>query len=430
MELGFDTEDELLPFIEQHLSVPAVRLRDGVVDPEAVKAIPRKAAERYDALALFKVRGTLHVAMAEPQNLGHVDELERLTGLRIAPVFAVRAAIRRMLPRCYEDDFSVDAVTADLDHGAIDVTVDATGLDAQAVELLADGSPIINLVNYLIVSAVKQVASDVHIEPGRRHTVVRPRIDGLLREVLRQRAEVHPAIVSRIKVMAKLDIAERRAPQDGRIHVAVEGGSIDLRVSTLPTVLGEKVVMRVLDRRNVTFDLDRLGVPPHLLGDVKQMLGRPHGLLLVTGPTGSGKTTTPYSALELIKSVHSNAVTVEDPVECQLEQINQVQADGHAALSFAHTLRAILRQDPDVIIVGEIRDAETAEIAVQAALTGHLVIKHAAHERRRQRGHAAGRHGHRLRQDRRRAERRRRPAAGPHDLSALPDAPLSRRRAA
>jgi type II secretory ATPase GspE/PulE/Tfp pilus assembly ATPase PilB-like protein len=174
--------------------------------------------------------------------------------------------------------------------------------------------------------------------------------------------------------MAKLDIAERRSPQDGRIHVAVEGGSIDLRVSTLPTVLGEKVVLRVLDRRNVTFDLDRLGVPPHQLAPVKEMLGRPHGIVLVTGPTGSGKTTTLYSALELIKSVHRNIVTVEDPVEYQLEQVNQVHADPHGGVSFAQALRAILRQDPDVIMVGEIRDGETAEVAVQAALTGHLVL--------------------------------------------------------
>lgn len=374
VELGFVEEDELLPYLEQQLASPAVRLRDGVIDPEVVRTLPRPVAERFDAIALFRVRGALTVAMAEPQNLEQIDEIERVTGLRVSPVFAVRSAIRRMLPRCYEEDFAVDAVTADLDQSAVDVSVDSIQLDAGAVESLADGSPIINLVNYLIVSAVRQRASDIHIEPGRKHSVVRLRVDGLLREVLRPRAEFHPAIVSRIKVMAKLDIAERRSAQDGRIHVAVEGGSIDLRVSTLPTVLGEKVVLRVLDRRNVTFDLDRLGVPPHQLAPVKEMLGRPHGIVLVTGPTGSGKTTTLYSALELIKSVHRNIVTVEDPVEYQLEQVNQVHADPHGGISFAQALRAILRQDPDVIMVGEIRDGETAEVAVQAALTGHLVL--------------------------------------------------------
>ena len=204
--------------------------------------------------------------------------------------------------------------------------------------------------------------------------MVRFRVDGQLREVLRPRSDIHPAIVSRIKVMAKMDIAEHRNPQDGRIRVRVEGREIDLRVSTLPTVLGEKVVMRVLDRRNVTFNLDELGVPDDQLGCVKKMLSRPYGLVLVTGPTGSGKTTTLYSAMELIKSVTHNIVTVEDPVEYQLELINQVQASASRHMTFANALRSILRQDPDVIMVGEIRDAETAEIAIQAALTGHLVL--------------------------------------------------------
>ncbi|HEV3025018.1 MAG TPA: GspE/PulE family protein, partial [Pirellulales bacterium] len=213
-----------------------------------------------------------------------------------------------------------------------------------------------------------------HIEPSRRHSVVRFRVDGQLREVLRPRIDIHPAIVSRIKVMAKLDIAEHRQPQDGRMHVVVEGRDIDLRVSTLPTVLAEKVVLRVLDRSRVNFNLDLLGFPGEVLIQVKHMLARPYGLLLVTGPTGSGKTTTLYSALDLIKSVHRNVVTVEDPVEYQLELINQVQVGEATAMNFADALRAILRQDPDIIMVGEIRDPETAQVAVQAALTGHLVL--------------------------------------------------------
>ena len=216
--------------------------------------------------------------------------------------------------------------------------------------------------------------SDIHIEPSRKYTLVRFRIDGQLIEALRPRRDIHPAVVSRIKVMGKMDIAQQRVPQDGRCQVTVEGKDIDLRISTLPTVLGEKAVIRILDRQRLTFNLDELGLPRDLLVQVKSLLGKPHGLILVTGPTGSGKTTTLYSALELVKSVDRNIVTVEDPVEYQLELINQVQAEASREFDFARALRAILRQDPDVIMIGEIRDSETAEVAVQAALTGHLVL--------------------------------------------------------
>ncbi|MCA9076294.1 MAG: type II/IV secretion system protein, partial [Planctomycetaceae bacterium] len=280
----------------------------------------------------------------------------------------------KLIPRCYEDDFSVDTVTADIDADAVELHPDAIEVDLQDVRSLAEGSPVVNLVNYIIVHAVRQHASDIHIEPGHRHSSVRFRVDGQLREVLRPRREFHPAIVSRIKVMAKMDIAEQRMAQDGRMHVVVERREIDLRCSTLPTVLGEKAVLRVLDRDNVTFHLDALGMREDQLTLVNEMLRKPYGLVLATGPTGSGKTTTLYSAIELIKSVHRNIVTVEDPVEYQLELINQVQTSGTRSMSFANVLRSILRQDPDVIMVGEIRDAETAEVAIQAALTGHLVL--------------------------------------------------------
>ncbi|MGQ9574689.1 MAG: GspE/PulE family protein [Thermoguttaceae bacterium] len=374
IDLGFVSEEQILPFIQRQLNLPATRLREGMIDPRVVRLIPRAKAEAYHALAMFKVRDTLTVAMSDPQNLQQADDLERTTGLKIRPVFATRAGIQRMIPRCYEDGFQVDTVTADLDENAVELQPDAVEVELDSVESLVDGSPIINLVNYFILQAIRQGASDIHIEPSRHYSVVRFRVDGLLREVLRPRRDIHPAIVSRIKVMAKMDIAEHRLPQDGRFHVAVEGREIDLRVSTLPTVLGEKVVLRVLDRRRVTFNLDTLGIPPDMLAQLKQLLAKPYGLLLVTGPTGSGKTTTLYSALELIKSIHRNIVTVEDPVEYQLELINQVQVDQAASLEFATVLRSILRQDPDVIMVGEIRDVPTAEVAVQAALTGHLVL--------------------------------------------------------
>ncbi len=374
IQLGFVTEEEILPYVGRRLNIPAVRLRDGMVDPRVVRLIPREKAESLDAVALFRVRDTLSVAMAEPQHLQRIDELERITNLRVRAVLAARGSIHRMIERCYEKGFQVDTVTADLDESAVEISEDSVTLDIQLAENLDESSPVINLVNYLIMQALRHGASDVHLEPNRRHTSVRFRVDGQLREVLRPRRDLHPAIVSRIKVMAKMDIAEHRLPQDGRVHAVVEGHPIDLRISALPTVLGEKVVIRVLDRRRLSFNLDTLGFPDDVLKPFKQLLAKPYGLLLVTGPTGSGKTTTLYSAVELIKSVHRNIVTVEDPVEYQLELVNQIQVDEATSLSFPKALRAILRQDPDVIMVGEIRDPETANVAVQAALTGHLVL--------------------------------------------------------
>ncbi len=374
LELGVVSEDDLLPFIQRQLNVPTVRLREGVIDPAVVQIIPQPVAHRLGVLALFKVRSELCVATAEPQNLQLIDEIERLTRLRVRPVFAFIESIQRMLGRCYEDDFQVDAVTADMHDAQVELQDDVQEVDITSVETLVEGSPVINLVNYLILQAIRKGASDIHLEPGRKYTIVRFRIDGQLIEVLRPRRDIHPAVISRVKVMAKMDIAEHRVPQDGRCQVAVDGKEIDLRVSSLPTVLGEKVVLRVLDRKRLTFDLDQLGIPLALLKDVKKLLAKPYGLMLVTGPTGSGKTTTLYSALELIKSVHRNIVTVEDPVEYQLELTNQVQVDKSRSLDFARALRSILRQDPDVVMVGEIRDPETAQVAVQAALTGHLVL--------------------------------------------------------
>ncbi len=374
LRLGLVEEQDLLVHVAQQLHVPYVRLRQGMIDPAAVLTIPRSKAEPLCALALFRVRNVLTVALAEPQNLLHLDELQRITGLRIRPVLAMRSSIESLLPRCYEADFRVDSITADLSADAVAVSPDAFQLDLHATQTLADESPVVSLVNYMIVHATRQRASDIHIEPGLKHTSVRFRVDGELREVLRPRREYHAALISRIKVMAKMDIAEQRIPQDGRIHVIVERREIDLRCSTLPTVQGEKCVMRVLDRANVTFNLESLGLPTPQLSALKGMLAKPYGLMLVTGPTGSGKTTTLYSAIELVKSETRNVVTVEDPVEYQLDLINQVQAAGNRSLTFASVLRSILRQDPDIIMIGEIRDAETAEVAIQAALTGHLVL--------------------------------------------------------
>ncbi|GAB5403149.1 MAG: hypothetical protein Aurels2KO_13800 [Aureliella sp.] len=372
--LGLMNESDLLPLIGSQLKFPWIRLRQGLVDPHVVQHIPRAIAEQVGCLALFKIHSQLTVAMAEPQNLEAIDLLEEATGLEIRPVLSLRSSIERLLPRCYEEDFKVDAVTADLDDTAIELKSDEVYFDTDSIQVLADGSPVINLVNYLIVQAVRQGASDIHIEPNQRSSLIRFRVDGRLREVLKPRRDLHPAVVSRIKVMAKLDIAEQRKSQDGRFHVRVDDREVDLRVSSLPTVLGEKVVMRILDRSSVTFDLDRLGVPETQLKSLRKILHRPHGLVLVTGPTGSGKTTSLYSAVETVKHAGCNIVTVEDPVEYQLELVNQVQVNAARQVTFASALRSILRQDPDIILIGEIRDAETAEIAVQAALTGHLVL--------------------------------------------------------
>jgi type IV pilus assembly protein PilB len=374
VEMGMVQEEAILPFIELHLGVPATRLRDGMIDPLAVRLIPRRMAESLDAVALFRVRDALCVAMADPQNLEHVDEIERVTHLRVRPVFAFRSSIKRTLPRCYEEGFEVDTVTADIDETTVQLQSDAADIDLTNVEAMVDGSPIINLVNYLLIQAIRAKASDIHIEPSRKFSVVRFRVDGQMYEALRPRRDMHPALVSRIKVMGKMDIAEHHRPQDGRFQVAVEGREVDFRVSTLPTVLGEKIVLRILDKENLTFNLDLLGVPPDMLKDLKLLLAKPYGLLLVTGPTGSGKTTTLYSALELLKSVHRNVVSVEDPVEYQVELVNQIQVDETRQLTFSSALRSILRQDPDIIMIGEIRDVATAQIAVQAALTGHLVL--------------------------------------------------------
>ena len=374
LDVGLLSEDQLLPFMGRQMGTPTVRLRDGLVDPIAARRIPQPVSKRLNAVALFEVHGTLTVAMDDPRDLVTLDEIEQITGLQVRPVFAFKDAIHRIIDRCYQDDFEVDTVTADMDESAVEINAETSAVDFSSVEQLVNGSPIINLVNYLILQAIQKSASDIHIEPGRRFSQVRFRVDGQLQEMLRPRRDIHPAIVSRIKVMSKMDIAEHHLPQDGRCQVTVDKKEIDLRVSSLPTVNGEKIVIRVLDRGRLTFNLETLGLASDQLADLKEILNRPYGLMLATGPTGSGKSTTLYSALELIKSVHRNIITVEDPVEYQIDQINQVQVDKARGLEFASVLRSILRQDPDVIMVGEIRDSETAHVAVQAALTGHLVI--------------------------------------------------------
>jgi len=321
---------------------------------------------------MFKVHNTLTVATTDPQQVMALDELQDISDCKLRLVLAKREDILKHQVDAYSgNEFSPELVG----NMATDIElVEQAQADYTQIDEMAGGSPVINLVNGLIQRAVRDGASDIHIESGRSRSFVRFRIDGVLYEVLSTRADLHPAIVSRLKVMANLDIAERRLPQDGRMQVMTQGRSVDLRFSSLSGIYGEKVVLRVLDKNQSILDVEKLGMSSQNLAVLKKLLTRSYGLILVTGPTGSGKTTTLYASVNQLKSIERNIVTIEDPVEYQLDIINQNQVNDAIGLSFAKMLKHVLRQDPDIIMVGEIRDRETAEIAVQAALTGHLVL--------------------------------------------------------
>jgi type IV pilus assembly protein PilB len=373
VEKGWLSESQLLDALSQQLGIPHLTLRPGCSDSEALSLLPREAARRMELLPMFRVHRTLTVATADPQAIQAFDEVERITGCRLRLVLARREEIINALA----DAGAGDEVLPDLMDGMpgdLEVVESLLPDDYTAIDELAAGSPVINLVNSIIQRAIREKASDIHLEPGRTRGRVRFRIDGLLYEVMPLRPDLHPAVVSRLKVMANLDIAERRLPQDGRIQVTTQGRTVDLRFSTLPGLFGEKVVLRVLDKNQSILELDRLGLEEGNLDRLRTLLRRSHGLILVTGPTGSGKTTTLYAAINHLKSIEKNIVTIEDPVEYQIEIINQNQVSEAVGLTFARMLKHVLRQDPDIIMVGEIRDRETAEIAVQAALTGHLVL--------------------------------------------------------
>ena len=366
----------LVRVLGRQLGVPGCVLRHGLIDPAIVKMISREEAEQLKALPMFLVRGTLTVAMAEPQSLPRIDRLRELTGCTIRPVLALEANILEFARKYAGGGTEVEAFLTSLAESDVSV-IDEERIDEGPVadlDKMVAGSPVVNLINMVLLAAVKDGASDVHIEPMKNGTRVRYRIDGVLRDLLRPPAGMHAAIISRVKVIGKMDIAEKRLPQEGRVRIVAEGREIDLRVSSMPTLLGEKVVVRILDKANLHVRLEDLGFRPEALERFVRMLRQPHGLVLVTGPTGSGKTTTLYSALDLLSSPERNILTVEDPVEYQLDMINQVQVQASIGMTFARVLRSMLRQDPDIIMVGEIRDEETSRVAVQAALTGHLVL--------------------------------------------------------
>ncbi len=372
IDQGWVTDQDVLRALSEQLSIPRVNLKAGLYDPETAALLPKKVARRLGVLPLFKVHGQLTVATHNPQNAPKLREVEDRTGLKVLPVFAEERSVLAIIDQSEESLSLSQELVADVDE---DFHVFANvSHDLAAIDEVATGSPIINLVNSLIQKAVRDGASDIHIEPFRDKSRVRFRIDGVLYEVAKHRPELHAALISRLKVMANIDIAERRLPQDGRIQVFTQGRSVDLRLSTLPGLFGEKVVLRVLDRQQAILDIDRLGMSAANLQTYRNLLTNGHGLILVTGPTGSGKTTSLYAALDHLNSLERNIVTIEDPVEYQMDIVNQNEVRAKVGLTFAKILKHVLRQDPDVIMVGEIRERETAEIAVQAALTGHLVL--------------------------------------------------------
>jgi len=373
VDKGWVPEQEVLRALGEQLSVPFVRLRPGIADPEIASLIDHKAAQRLQVLPLQRVRNELALATSDPQAIPLFNEIETRTGCRVRPVIVQRKDILDTINETYSGSIEALELIGDVDE---DFEVVETVLpdDYAVIDERAEGSPITNLVNSIIQRAINDGASDIHIEPSRTRSRVRYRIDGVLYEVTVLRIDMHPSIVSRLKVMANLDIAERRLPQDGRIQVHTRGRTVDLRFSSLPGLFGEKIVLRILDKNQSLLDINRLGMSQDNLGMFKSLLGNSNGLVLVTGPTGSGKTTTLYAALNHLNSIEKNIVTIEDPVEYQIDIVNQNEVRDHIGLSFSSILRHTLRQDPDIIMVGEIRDRETAEIAVQAALTGHLVL--------------------------------------------------------
>jgi len=378
IRLGFLTEDTLVGFLSKQYGVPAVNLSAQEIDSTVVKFIPYDVASKYQIFPLSKTGASLTVAMTDPSNVFALDDVKFMTGYDVVPVVASETSIKEAIARHYEQSDALHDVVAsmtDLDAGSLDLIQEAEDTaDISELKNAGEEAPVVKLVNLILSEAIARGASDIHLEPYEKDYRVRYRIDGVLYDIMQPPARLKAAISSRVKIMAELDIAERRLPQDGRIKLKVKNKGIDLRVSTLPTLFGEKIVMRILDKSNLNLDLTQLGFEEKALKDFQQAISSPYGMVLVTGPTGSGKTTTLYSALSTVNKVDVNIMTAEDPVEYNLQGINQVHVREDIGLTFAAALRSFLRQDPDIVMVGEIRDFETAEIAVKAALTGHLVL--------------------------------------------------------
>ncbi|MCK4428088.1 MAG: type IV-A pilus assembly ATPase PilB, partial [candidate division Zixibacteria bacterium] len=367
--------DEFSEFVGKQLNIGALRLSDIELNPEAIKLIPLDIARKFNVIAITKLGKTLIVAISDPNNIYVLDAIKFITGYNVQPVISPEKAIQKAIDTYYKDTGGIDQILKGLDQADLEVIEETEDVPTeQDLRSQVQDKPLVKLVDSIIGDAIKRGCSDIHIESYEKRIRVRYRLDGILHEMSPLPFKYRAAIISRVKIMADLDISERRLPQDGRIKVKFGAQTVDLRVSVLPTIFGEKVVMRILDPRSVNVDLTQLGFSESSLGEFGKAIHFPYGMILVTGPTGSGKTTTLYSALKQINNPDINIITAEDPVEFNFEGINQVQVKSGIGLTFASALRSFLRQDPDVIMVGEIRDGETAEIAIRSALTGHLVF--------------------------------------------------------
>ncbi|HKD82523.1 MAG TPA: type IV-A pilus assembly ATPase PilB [Candidatus Angelobacter sp.] len=382
VHLGFVSDEEVTNFLSRQYGVPAINLQYFEIDASVVKLVPEDTAKRYQILPLSRVGASLTIAMVDPTNVFAMDDIKFMTGFNIEPVVASESAIMDAIDKAYggsSQNENVDELLASMGEEAdVELQADQEEIDLSELEKSADEAPIVKLVNIVLSDAVKRGASDIHIEPYEKEYRVRFRIDGVLQNIMSPPMKLKDAITSRIKIMAKMDISEKRLPQDGRIMLKMQIGGkkkqLDFRVNCLPTLWGEKVVLRLLDKENLRLDMTKLGFEPESLEKFQRAVLKPYGMVLVTGPTGSGKTNTLYSSVSLLNKPDTNIMTAEDPVEFQLHGVNQVQMKESIGLNFAAALRAFLRQDPNVILVGEIRDFETAEIAIKAALTGHLVL--------------------------------------------------------
>ncbi len=375
-KMGFISDQEITEFLSQQYRVQAIDLSEYEIDEDVLKLVSADVCERHKIIPVSRAGSSLIVAMADPSNLHAIDDIKFLTGYNVEPVVASESAIVAAIERAYAaPEINYDDIMDGFDEEDIEVGGDEDDVNLLDLERASEDAPVVRLCNAILLNAIKKGASDIHVEPYEKSLRVRYRVDGVLHEEMAPPAKLKNAIASRLKIMAKLDIAERRLPQDGRIKLKLgKGREMDFRVSALPTLWGEKIVLRLLDKSNLQLDMTKLGFEEGALRDFKDAIHQPYGMVLVTGPTGSGKTTTLYSALSELNDAGTNISTAEDPVEFNLTGINQVQMHEDIGLNFAAALRSFLRQDPDIIMVGEIRDFETAEIAVKAALTGHLVL--------------------------------------------------------
>ncbi|HNQ84782.1 MAG TPA: type IV-A pilus assembly ATPase PilB [Deltaproteobacteria bacterium] len=377
VKLGHISEEQLVDFLGKQYRLPSVILKSMSPDPEIVKLIPINVVQKYHAIPFDRNGSTLKVAMTDPTNIFAVDDLKFLTGYSIDVYVTSEDSLKWAIDHFYDQSASLDDALNSMEDlaGNVEVAMEGDELAVGDLEKEADQAPVIKLVNLTLVDAIKKGASDIHVEPYEKYMRIRYRLDGMLIEAMKPPIRLKNALVSRLKIMARLDIAERRLPQDGRIKLRVQGGKeVEFRVSVLPTLFGEKVVLRILDKSTLQLDMTKLGFEEEALSRFKEAIYKPWGMVLVTGPTGSGKTTTLYSALSELNKIDRNISTAEDPVEFNLPGVNQVQMHEEIGLTFATSLRSFLRQDPDIILVGEIRDFETAEIGIKAALTGHLVL--------------------------------------------------------